>query len=318
MTPPVGPNRQYRWRDAGKSSYAARFDQKEWEKHEEDIRSLHAEGRTKKQILDVLGNQHDFRPSYGQLRKRLGRWLSKTTHSIGLSSVATSLSDRPPSPTKACLDSLGLQSLKDGIRLTKEEEKVFKTFTSILDDANESIELNTGDSEYSSTDAKGDFSTNQKDFLQEKSLPSGSKDTISSGDHPPPPTPAKTPQTNQIERHPSTIIAVDSSDDEQPTGFGPLLPNQWSASAESKEFEELSTQLCRQNRKRKRCYSHKDLDSDTPRMTKKIRQRIRYTCCACGKVAHSRTCEGCRHKRCGGCQASLSTRPIVNNDCHEP
>jgi hypothetical protein len=315
MMAPAGPNRHYRWRGDGKSSYAARFHRKVWEKHEKDIRSLHAEGRTKNQILHVLYNQHDFRPSYGQLRKKLGRWFSKTTHSIELSSAATSLSERPLSPKKSCMDSLSLQSSRDGISLTKEEEeeeKVFKTFTSILDDANESLELSTGDSEHSSTDAKGDFSTNQKDVLQQKGFPSSSKSTTSSGDHPPPPTLAKPPQTNQIGRHPFTVVDVDPDEDEHPTVFGPSLPNQWSASTDSKNFEGLPTQISREYRKRYN--SHQGLDSNTSRVMNKTRQRMRYTCCACGQVAHSIACEGCMHKRCGGCQTSPIARRIVNKD----
>lgn len=304
----VGQNRQYRWQDSAKSSYAARFDPEEWEKHEEEIKSLHAKGRTKKQILLVLRNQHGFRPSYGQLRKRLGRWLSKTTKSIARTSSSPSVSQLLPEIPEHSLEHSNFQPTETDPVLTKDEEDVFKAFTSILDDANETADIKfEAPKDASIDDFEGKANVRRKHPARRKAMPSSSLSTNLNDDQSirsfPFPFPSS-PKDQMITQPSSTTLEVDSDPEEQPTILGPLLPNQSSTSTKSKAFEDSSIELYRQSRNRKRYYSEKDLNPDLPRTTKKARRRRRFTCCACEKVAHSKSCESCQHKQCVDCRPS--------------
>jgi hypothetical protein len=53
----------FKQQDPLQSSYAKRIDDKEWQRHEASIRSMHASGRTKSQILEALQEEYAFSPS---------------------------------------------------------------------------------------------------------------------------------------------------------------------------------------------------------------------------------------------------------------
>ena len=56
-----------------RAPYSERVDGRQWDMYKADIALLHAEGRTKPEILDML-RENDFLPSYKQLRTQMDRW----------------------------------------------------------------------------------------------------------------------------------------------------------------------------------------------------------------------------------------------------
>jgi hypothetical protein len=57
-----------------KNEYASRIDEKTWMLNESTIRSLHAERKSRKEILHLLGTKHDFRLTMGQLNAQMRKW----------------------------------------------------------------------------------------------------------------------------------------------------------------------------------------------------------------------------------------------------
>ena len=291
-----------RWQTGRKPRYAARVGKKKWEKHENAIRSLHAEGRTRNEIIETLDVEHGFRPTYGQLRKWSDRWLPKATRSAHSESGESSL--------KSCLSSLGSQlhllgpASKSDACLTPDEERVFKTFTSILDEEPAECEQS---SRWKRTSA-GDQSQAEKEHLKRNAAATGRQQGISASHADSAPSIKRTAeQTTYDESLMPDILEIDS-DEEEGRDVGPMWTNRCSASTDSKEFEELSTRLCRQERKRRPCYYHPDLVVEGARVYKKIQKRNRGACCECGKILRSRKCKECHHRACSGCRQVASSQ----------
>jgi hypothetical protein len=248
------------------------------------------------------------------LRKRLGRLVPTTASSIATPPPPSSVSQLQPE-IEIPESRLATRDAQPTPALTKDEEDeqdVFKTFTSILDDASEPRQTETRASEHSTTPVKekpnlkatSRSPQNSRTATSAGSPPQANKHTSSSPDKP--------SHADQTFASPSHPIAVDSSDDDESTRTRPLLPNRSFSSADTQDFEGASRRAHRPSRrKRKHYHSDQDLDSGVSRGPKKTRQRYRFSCCACGKAAYSSACERCGHKRCGGCQSSLAVRQSI-------
>lgn len=64
---------QFRKENEVKTEYSSRISQHKWDSHEDEIRRLHGEKRTKAEILDALETEY-FHPSMPQLNKQMRRW----------------------------------------------------------------------------------------------------------------------------------------------------------------------------------------------------------------------------------------------------
>jgi hypothetical protein len=326
MPPPTSRPGQYRWQNESKT-YASRVGDTTWEQHESRIRSLHADGRTKNEIIEVLHNEHDFKPSYGQLRKRLDRWFSRATRSNPSSSSTTSPIQSGSNVIQTYISSIRRQfdfrdsSPQSHSRLPQDEELVFRTFTTVLDeDGEEARQSSFPDATVKATDLndqcerllpRRNGSATQLSPISSRTsatptTPHATNEAIQSVSgsdiNPPTTTPSATNQADPTINIPAFEIAIDFSDDDEVHEAGPMLAGRWSASTDSKEFEELSTQLSCQYPKRLQDLHH-NIDPASRQLVRKVHtSRIRYSCCECGKPIHSSKCKACLHKRCEGCQ----------------
>lgn len=300
MPPPCQP-RQYRWQHDGKSPYAPRFGKKEWEKYEKDIKSWHAEGRTKKQIIALLDVKYGFRPSYGQLRKKLDRLLSKVTHSVKSPSPSTCrLQSRSSAPTSRP-DSVGhqlpllLPRSESDVRLTPNEEEMFRTYTSILDEGNEA---NITHAKCSPTNVRGTSGPDRQQAQPNKLLALLSPATSLSGDQRASTITAEISQANRMHANPHVDMAVD----DELVESGSVLADQRPTSTDSEDPDGLRTQLYRESRERRECEYPNALHLNVSRIHKTQRVMRRYISCACGKGAHPSNSKSPQHKRCSLCQ----------------
>lgn len=137
-------SRDLRWQNEGRA-YASRVENTTWREHEDRIRSLHAEGRTKNEIIDILHAEHGFKPSYGQIRKKLDRWVPGATRRTRSSSATTLLIQTDSDAIQTSFSSLQRQldlrhtSVQSNSLLPQDEELIFRTFTSILDEDSDGI-----------------------------------------------------------------------------------------------------------------------------------------------------------------------------------
>lgn len=326
MPPPTSRPERFRWQNEGKT-YASRVGHTTWEEHESRIRSLHADGRTKNEIIEVLHNEHGFKPSYGQLRKKLDRWTSRATRSNPSSSSATSPIQGGSNVIQTCFSSIRRQfdfrdsSPQNHSRLSHDEELAFREFTSVLDeDGDQARQFSFPDATITATDLN-----DQRERLRPRRIGSATQlspisshrsatpttphktneaiQSVSVSDiNPPPTTPSVTNRADPTINIPAFEIAIDFSDDDEGHEAGPMLAGRWSASTDGKEFEELSTQLSCQLPKRRKDLHH-DIETTSRKLVKKAHTtRIRYSCCECGKAIHSSKCKACLHKRCERCQ----------------
>lgn len=86
-------NLRFRQENVVKLEYAPRITQVDWDRHANAVKNMHEERKTRREILEALNHEHDFRPSMAQLnthmRKRKLRVYGKAGDSDGHAVEAT-------------------------------------------------------------------------------------------------------------------------------------------------------------------------------------------------------------------------------------